>query len=82
MTFASKSCSTQQEDLIVVTSEGIAIHFSDISMLKIEGSLQANHDNVLSSIVKQIQLQRINVGSLDSGAHSVLLVRALFALMK
>lgn len=82
MTFASKSCSTQQENLIVVTSKGLAIHFSDISMLKIEESLEVNHDNAFNSILEQIQLRRINVGSLDSGAHSVLLVRALLMVTK
>lgn len=74
MKFASKSYSAQLENLIMVTSDGVAIHISDISMLKLETLLQANDGNALSPIVEQIQLLRTNVGSLDSGAHSLLLV--------
>lgn len=75
--FATTSAhsSAECQDLLVATSSGTALLFGDLNLLEIEHALKQDPTHAFQSIMQNIQLQQVDVGSLDATKQSILLVR-------
>lgn len=69
--------SSDSQDLVLVTASGTLLRLGDLRLAEFEHLLAENRREAMKVILRNIRFERANVGRLNEGTQSCMLVRGL-----